>query len=204
LDQLVRDGKVRYLGFSNWSPWKVAAACDIQKANGLAPFTHGQMHYSLLGRDIEREVIPMMRHYGLGLTVWGPLASGFLTGKYTPENLTDPENRIAGADYLPFDKQAGFRLVEVMRAIAAGHMASVAQVAIAWLLAKSVVSSVILGAAKLHQLEDNLAAVNVELTHDELTELDKHTTLPPSYPHWFQNFSLDRAAMAAVGLIVRS
>lgn len=87
LDDVVRSGKARYLGFSNWSPWKVAAAAEIQRANGLAPFTHGQMNYSLVGRDVERDVIPMMDRYGMGLTVWSPLASGFLSGKYTRESL---------------------------------------------------------------------------------------------------------------------
>src|ERR1700694_3658633 len=93
LDAIVRAGKVRYLGFSNWSAWKAAAALEIQKAQALAPFTHGQMHYSLLSRDVERDVSPMMRRYGLGLTVWSPLASGFLSGKYTPETLSSPDNR---------------------------------------------------------------------------------------------------------------
>jgi aryl-alcohol dehydrogenase-like predicted oxidoreductase len=145
LDAVVRAGKVRYLGFSNWSAWKAAAALEIQKANGLAAFTHGQMYYSLLGRDVERDVIPMMRRYGLGLTVWSPLASGFLSGKYTRESLKDPANRLSGFDILPFDKAQGFALVERMRLIAAAHGASVAQVAIAWLLARARVSSVIIG-----------------------------------------------------------
>jgi len=131
LDAVVRAGKVRYLGYSNWSAWKAAAALEIQKANGLAPFTHGQMHYSLLGRDVERDVIPMMGRHGLGLTVWSPLASGFLSGKYTRETLSDPDNRISGFDLFPFDKDKGFKLVERVRAIAAKHDASVAQVAIA-------------------------------------------------------------------------
>src|SRR6202011_1730650 len=136
-------------------------ALEIQKANGLAPFTHGQMHYSLLGRDVERDVIPMMRRYGLGLTVWSPLPSGFLSGKYTRETLSDPDNRISGFDLLPFDKDQGFKLVERMRAISAEHDASVAQVAIAWLGGKNAVTSGLVGATKLHQLDDNLAAVNL-------------------------------------------
>jgi aryl-alcohol dehydrogenase-like predicted oxidoreductase len=105
LDVLVQAGKVRCLGFSNWSAWKVAAAIEIQCAAGPAAFTHGQMHYSLLGRDVEPDVIPMMRRYGLGLTVWSPLASGFLSGKYTRETLSAPDNRYSGFDILPFDKQ---------------------------------------------------------------------------------------------------
>lgn len=185
LDAVVRAGKVRYLGFSNWSAWKVAAAMEIQKANGLAPFTHGQMYYSLLGRDVERDVIPMMRHYGLGLTVWSPLAAGFLTGKYTRDNLSNPDTRYSGFDILPFDKEQGFLLVERMRPIAAAHGASVAQVAIAWLLARNAVTSVIIGATKTNQLTDNLGAANVELTPDEIAKLDAATPLPVVYPNWF-------------------
>jgi aryl-alcohol dehydrogenase-like predicted oxidoreductase len=185
LDAVVRSGKVRYIGFSNWSAWKVAAAMEIQKANGLARFTHGQMHYSLLGRDVERDVIPMMGRYGLGLTVWSPLASGFLSGKYTRENLADPDNRYSGFDILPFDKEHGFRLVERMKVIADAHRASVAQVAIAWLLAKEAVTSVLLGASKPHQLADNLGAVDLVLSDANVAALDAATPLSPVYPNWF-------------------
>ena len=192
LDAVVRSGKVRYLGFSNWSAWRVAAAVEIQRANGLARFTHGQMHYSLLGRDVERDVVPMMRRYGLGLTVWSPLSSGFLSGKYTRESLSDPANRYSGFDILPFDKEHGFRVVDRLRTIAASHKASVAQVALAWLLARDCVTSVILGASQLRQLEDNLGAVNVKLTAEELAELDAATPLAPVYPNWFNDTLVDR------------
>jgi aryl-alcohol dehydrogenase-like predicted oxidoreductase len=192
LDDIVRAGKVRYLGFSNWSAWTVAAALEFQRNNGLAPFTHGQMYYSLLGRDIEREVLPMMRHYGLGLTVWSPLAFGFLSGKYRPETLDDPQGRYSGFDILPFDRDAAFVLVERMRAIATRHDASVAQVALAWLLAKDAVSSVILGATKPEQLDDNMTSARLALTAGDLAELDVATPLPPSYPHWCQTKFNDR------------
>ncbi|HEY1723440.1 MAG TPA: aldo/keto reductase [Magnetospirillaceae bacterium] len=198
LDAVVKAGKVRYLGFSNWSAWKVAAAMEIQKANGLAPFSHGQMHYSLLGRDVERDVIPMMRRYGLGMTVWSPLASGFLSGKYTRANLADTDNRIAGFDIMPFDKEHGFALVEEMRTIAAAHTASVAQAAIAWLLAKSAVSSVILGATKPTQLADNLAAADLVLTAAEIVQLDAKTTPAPVYPNWFIDRMGDQPAADAL------
>jgi aryl-alcohol dehydrogenase-like predicted oxidoreductase len=198
LDSLVRAGKVRYLGFSNWSAWKVAAALELQKANHLAPFTHGQMYYSLLGRDVERDVIPMMARYGLGLTVWSPLASGFLSGKYTRETLKDPDNRYSGFDFLPFDKEMGFALVERMRTIANAHQASVAQVAIAWLLAKSAVTSVILGASKLSQLEDNIGAIDLTLTAAELAQLDELTETPLPYPNWFLRNLADKPAREAL------
>lgn len=185
LDSLVRSGKVRYLGFSNWSAWKAAAAMELQKTHSLAPFTHGQMHYSLLSRDVERDVVPMMRRYGLGMTVWSPLSSGFLTGKYTRETLSNPENRFSGFDLLPFDKEKGFELVERLKTLAAKRGASVAQLAIAWLLARPSVTSIILGATKAHQLEDNLAAADVQLTTAEIGELDAVTGLPACYPNWF-------------------
>ena len=198
LDTVVRAGKVRYLGFSNWSAWKVAASMEIQKANGLAPFTHGQMHYSLLGRDVERDIVPMMRRYGLGLTVWSPLSSGFLSGKYTRESLADPGNRYSGFDILPFDKEHGFRLVDRMRAIAASHSASVAQVALGWLLSRPGVTSVIIGASKLQQLEDNLGSVDVKLTPAELAELDAATPLAAVYPNWFNDNLVDRPLLEAL------
>jgi aryl-alcohol dehydrogenase-like predicted oxidoreductase len=199
LDAVVRAGKVRYLGFSNWSAWKAAAALEIQRANGLAPFTHGQMYYSLVGRDVERDVIPMMRRYGLGLTVWSPLASGFLSGKYTRQSLSDPDNRLSGFDILPFDKERGFELVEGLRPIAAAHGASVAQVAIAWLLARPGVSSVIVGSTKVTQLEDNLRAAAITLTAAQIAALDAATALAPVYPNFFtDNIAPDRALAQAL------
>jgi aryl-alcohol dehydrogenase-like predicted oxidoreductase len=198
LDSLVRSGKVRYLGFSNWSAWKVSAALEIQKANGLAPFTHGQMNYSLLGRDVERDVIPMMQRYGLGLTVWSPLAAGFLTGKYTPQTLADPETRYSGFDILPFDKEKGFALVDKMRRIADAHRSSTAQIALAWLLNKDIVSSVIVGASKMGQIEDNLGAADLDLTAEDLAVLDSATSLAPVYPNWAIDRSVDQRLAKAL------
>jgi aryl-alcohol dehydrogenase-like predicted oxidoreductase len=199
LDQAVSSGKVRYIGFSNWSAWKVAASLEIQRANGLAPFTHGQMNYSLLGRDVERDVIPVLRRYRLGLTVWSPLASGFLSGKYTRETLSDPESRYSGFDILPFDKEKAFLLVDRMRRIAKAHDASVAQVALAWLLAKDAVTSIILGASKQAQLDDNLGVLNTKLDADELAELDAATAFAPAYPNWFtEGVAVDQQVVKAL------
>lgn len=181
-DALVRAGKVRYLGFSNWSAWKAAAAMEIQKANGLAPFTHGQMYYSLLGRDVERDMLPMMRRYGLSLNVWSPLAYGFLGGSYTREDLLRPDNRFSNFDMLKFDRERGFALLDLMRRIANARSASVAQVAIAWLLGRPGVGSVLLGATKLHQLEDNLGAADLKLGAEDIAELDAATAIMPIYP----------------------
>ena len=184
LDAIVRAGKARYLGVSNWSAWKVAAAIELQRANGWAPFSHVQMMYSLLGRGIEHEVLPMLRRYGLGLTAWSPLAGGFLSGKYTRETLADPDNRLSGFDMIPFDKDKGFALVETLRSIGEAHGASVAQIALAWVLASKQVSSVIIGASKLPQLDDNIAAADVVLTADELALLGSVTRPEMQYPAW--------------------
>lgn len=199
LDGLVRSGKVRYLGFSNWSAWKAAAALEFQAANGLAPFTHGQLYYSLLGRDIERDFVPMSRRYGTGITAWSPLAMGFLSGKYTRESLKDADNRYSGVDFLPFDKDMAFALVERMRVIAKSHGATVAQVAIAWLLSREAVTSVLVGAAKRSQLDDNLKAVDVELSGAELAELDAATPLAPVYPSWYTGIFADQPLAQALG-----
>lgn len=182
LDTIVRQGKARYLGVSNWPAWQIAAAVELQRRHGWAPFSHAQLMYSLLTRDIEAEVMPMLRHYGLGVTAWSPLAGGFLTGKYDWESLKDPDNRLSGFDMIPFDKTQGFALVDRLREIGAAHDASVAQVALAWVLAKPIVASVIFGASKAGQLDDNLAAVNVALSAEELAELDAATAVATRYP----------------------
>lgn len=182
LDTIVKHGKARYLGVSNWPAWKIAAAVELQRKNGWAQFTHAQMMYSLVGRGVEEEAVPMMRHYGIGLTAWSPLAGGFLSGKYSWESLKDPANRLSGFDWIPFDKAKAFDLIERMRAMGAERGATVAQVALAWVLSKSVVSSVILGASKMWQLDDNLAAADLALTPEELGELDTLTAETERYP----------------------
>jgi len=133
----------------------------------------------------------MMKEYGLGMTVWSPLTSGFLSGKYTRENLSDKDNRFSGFDMIPFDKEFGFKLVDRMRDVAGRHKASVAQVALAWLLSRPAVSSVIVGASKPHQLDDNLGAVNVRLAIDEITMLDEFTKPRAIYPNWFNEMTVD-------------
>ena len=185
LDAIVRAGKARYLGVSNWPAWKVAAALELQRANGWAPFTHAQMLYSLMNRDIEEEFLPMARRYGLGITSWSPLGGGFLTGKYTRENSGGPDDRLASHDELPLDREMGFRLLDTMRAVAERHGASIAQIALAWLLSKDQVSSVTLGATKIHQLDDNLAAVDVSLADDEIAAMDAISAPRRGYPGFF-------------------
>jgi len=191
LNDLVHSGKVRYIGYSNWPAWRAAAALQIQKERGWAQFTSGQMYYSLLGRDVEHEVVPFMRAAGLSLNVWSPLAGGFLSGKYTRETLHQSDHRLSGFDFLPFDKEHGFHVVEKMGDIAQAHQSSIAQIAIAWLFAKPVVGSVIIGASKVSQLEDNLAAIEIKLSESDLGALDKITAPPRLYPHWFNDSTID-------------
>lgn len=192
LNDLVRAGKVRYLGFSNWAAWKAATALQMQKANGWAEFTSGQMYYSLVGRDVEHDVVPFMNYAGLSMNVWSPLAGGFLSGKYTENNSQDDEdNRLSGPEFLPIDRQSGFKVIERMRSMAKEHEASVAQVALAWLLSKPIVSSIIVGASKLHQLEDNLRAAELKLSASVVAELDALTAPTVLYPHWFNTNLVD-------------
>lgn len=198
LDDIVRSGKVRYLGFSNWSAWAASAALEIQLANGWAPFTHGQMYYSLLCRDVEHDVLPMMERYGLGMTVWSPLSGGFLSGKYTRDNLKDPGNRRGGFDFPPVDLEQGFKVVEALRAIAERHQATVAQVALAWLLANPGVTSVIVGASSLEQFDSNVAVLKVDLSDAELEQLDGLTELAPRYPNWFADMMSEDAMRTAM------
>ena len=198
LDELVTQGKVRYIGFSNWSAWRAAAALEFQNSNGLARFITGQMYYSLVGRDIENDVIPMMRHYGVGMMAWSPLAQGFLTGRITPENLEDGDHRLASFDFLPYDKKKGFALVDQLRTIAAKKDCSPAQVALAWLLAKPEATSITIGASKIAHLEDNLGAIQVELSTDDLATLDAAMPPPRVYPNWFTDATTDQAHKQAL------
>jgi len=198
LENLVSRGLVRYVGFSNFTAWQAAKFLGIQKQRGCAPFVAAQMYYSLVGRDLEHEVVPFCQDAGIGIVVWSPLASGFLSGRYTRQDPTGGKGRIATFDILPIDKEKGYDLIERMHAMADYHHASVAQIALAWLLGKPYVSTILVGASKLAQLDDNLGAANVALTNDELAELDRLTAPTPLYPNWFQTFATDAAVRDAV------
>jgi len=199
LDAVVRAGKVRYIGYSNWPAWLVATAIQMQRTNGWARFTHGQMYYSLLGRDVERDTVQMMDHYGLGMSIWSPLAFGFLAGKYTREDMQKDENRFSNTDWLNFDKDTAFALLPVMEEIAGEAGCSMAQLAVAWLLTRDKVDTVILGATKTHQLEDNLGAVDVALSAEQLARLDQATAIAPLYPssNWVEIDGLVRKRLGA-------
>lgn len=183
LDEVVRAGMVRYIGFSNWPAWKAAAAMSFQRANGLAQFCHGQVHYSLVSRDVEFDYLPMAEHYGIGTTVWSPLAMGYLSGKLSGGGDEEPK-RHEQIDFIPFDRDRGVATLDCLRTIADAHAASCAQVALAWLLAKRGVSSVILGASKLEHLQDSIRATDLVLASDELGALDQITQGRAPYPLW--------------------
>lgn len=199
LDAVVKAGKVRYIGYSNWPAWLVATAIQMQRANGWAQFSHGQMYYSLLGRDVERDTVAMMEHYGLGMAVWSPLAFGFLAGKYTPEDMQQDENRFSNTDWLNFDKDRAFALLPVMEQIAKDAGCSMAQLAVAWLLTRDKVDTVLLGATKTHQLKDNLGAVDVKLSDEQLAKLNEATAISSLYPssNWVEIDGLVRKRLGA-------
>ena len=191
LDELVQQGKVRYLGCSNLMAWQLMKALGISRAEGLERFRCTQSYYSLAGRELEREMIPLLEEQGVGLLVWSPLAGGFLSGKFTRDK-EGGEGRRASFDFPPIDKEKAFDVVDVMWKIAEDHGASVAQVALAWVLANAAVTSVIIGARKLTQLDDNLGAVELSLSDDELQALDEVSRLPVEYPVWMDVFPSDR------------
>lgn len=198
LNDLVRQGKVRYVGFSNWPAWRAALALGLQRQHGWAQFKAAEVYYSLVGRDVEQEIRPFAIEAGIGLLIWSPLASGFLSGKYSRQNPQGDGGRLTGFDILPVDKERGYDLLETMKQIAAAHGATAAQVAIAWLLTRTAVSSVLLGATKLSQLEDNLTAAQWSLTEDELKALDEQTRPTVIYPNWFNARIFDAQARKAL------
>ncbi len=198
LDNLVQRGLVRYVGYSNFSAWQSAKFLGIQKQNNYSPFVAAQMYYSLLGRDLEYEIAPFCQDAGIGIVVWSPLAGGFLTGRYTREDPKGGGGRLSGFDILPYDRDKAFDLVDQMRSIAKRHNASVTQIALAWLLAKSYVATILLGASKVAQLDDNLGASDVTLTADEVQALDSATAPRPIYPNWFHDRTLDATVSRAL------
>ncbi|MDM8520614.1 aldo/keto reductase [Anaerolineales bacterium HSG6] len=187
LDDLVRSGKVRHIGCSNLAAWQLMKALGISEFRNLERFVSIQSYYSVAGRDLEREIVPVLKDQNVGLLVWSPLAGGFLSGKFTREGQDD-EARRANFDFPPIEKERAYNCVEAMQEIATNHEVSIAQVALGWLLHQDVVTSVIIGAKRMEQLEDNLKAVDLELSADELAKLDEVSQLPPEYPGWMIGF----------------
>ena len=191
LDDLVRSGKVRYIGCSNLEAWMMMKSLAISSAQGLERFRCTQSYYSLVGRELERQIIPLLKDQKLGLLVWSPLAGGFLSGKFTRTG-GDENARRAKFDFPPVNKDKGFDVLDVLVAVAGRHGVSAAQIALAWLLAKDVVTSVIIGARKLSQLDDNLKAIDVVLTEEDVKALDEVSKLAAEYPAWMDVLGNDR------------
>jgi aryl-alcohol dehydrogenase-like predicted oxidoreductase len=199
LDDVVRQGKVRYIGYSNFPAWKAAKMIGIQQQHNYARFVAAQMYYSLLGRDLEQEVVPFVEDAGIGVLVWSPLAGGFLSGKYTRENPSPEGARLNEFKIPPIDVEQGYDVVDAIKSIAQAHSASPAQVAIAWILTKPFISSIIVGANKMHQLEDNLKAVDLTLSDAEIHQLDTLTAPRSLYPGWMQTMGWDAKVKTALG-----
>lgn len=199
LEDVVRSGKVRYIGLSNHAAWQIMKALGISERRGWARFESVQAYYSLAGRELEREIVPLALDQGLGILVWSPLAGGLLSGKFS-ENAKGPEGaRRTEFDFPPVDRPRAFRAVEAMRPIAKAHGVSVARIALAWLLHQPAVASVIVGAKTTEQLSDNIAASDVRLSPEELKVLDEASAIPKEYPGWmFDRQNMDRQPGGAI------
>jgi aryl-alcohol dehydrogenase-like predicted oxidoreductase len=185
LNDLVRAGKVRYIGLCNMSAWQIMKSLGVSAHHGWEKFCSVQAYYTIAGRDLEREIVPLLNDQGMGLMVWSPLAGGLLSGKFKAADDKGPSGaRRVAFDFPVVDKDRAFRCVDAMRPMAAARDVSVAQIALAWLLTKPFVSTVIIGAKSMDQLRDNIAATRVRLSDEELTTLDSVSQLPPEYPGW--------------------
>jgi aryl-alcohol dehydrogenase-like predicted oxidoreductase len=198
LDACVRAGKVRYIGLCNLPAWEIAKALGISALRSLARFESVQAYYSIAGRDLEREIVPLAKDQHLAILPWSPLAGGILSGKFSRDGGGPAGARRTKFDFPPVDRERAYRVIDVMRPIATAHSVSVARVALAWLLQQSAVTSVIIGARTDEQLMDNLGAVDVRLTDEELTALAGVSALPAEYPGWMlERQTADRASVIA-------
>lgn len=184
LENVVRAGKVRYIGVSNHPAWHVIKANGTAEQMGWSKFVASQNYYTIAGRDIERELIPMLRHEGISLMPWSPLAGGFLTGKYTRRQEKAGNSRRDDFDFPPLNKQKAYDIIDVLIRIGKSHGTSAARIALAWMLNKPGVTSIIIGAKNKDQLIDNIASTELELSDEEMNELDRISELEPEYPGW--------------------
>lgn len=184
LDDLVKSGKVRYIGCSNLAAWQLMKALAFSTYNNFSKFVSLQAYYTIAGRDLERELAPLLMDQKLGLMVWSPLAGGLLSGKYGRGKEGPEDSRRVSFDFPPVNKEKAYDIIDVMTSMAEEKGISVAQLALAWLLHQPVVTSVIIGAKKIEQLDDNLKAIDVVLSHDDLSKLDEISKLQPEYPGW--------------------
>jgi len=185
LDDVVRQGKVRYIGLSNFMSWQAATAVMLQERLGLEKYVTAQMHYSLVGRGIEYEFQSFAEYHNVGILVWSPLAGGFLTGKYSRDSPAPAGTRFAEAgSFVPFDKETGYRVVDALKEVAGRYDVSPARAALSWVLGRSAVSSVIVAARKAEQLEDNICAVDLRLSKEDVRLLDTASDPGVPYPKW--------------------
>jgi aryl-alcohol dehydrogenase-like predicted oxidoreductase len=188
LNDLVKSGKIRYIGLCNMAAWQIMKALGISRLNRWNEFASVQAYYSIAGRDLEREVFPLVQDQKLGLMIWSPLAGGFLSGKFKRDQAPPGGSRRTTFDFPPLNKDKAFNCLDAMEPIAKAHSVSVAQVALAWILSKQQVSSIIIGARRIEQLKDNLAATKLVLSEAELKILDEASALPQEYPGWMLAF----------------
>src|SRR5258705_12674465 len=188
LDTLVQQGKVRYIGCSNWQAWKIAKAHGISEFRNLARLDTLQAYYSIAGRDLEREIVSLLESEKIGLLVWSPLAGGLLFGKISRTDQKPADSRRTHYDLLLVDKNRAWKILDVMAPMAKAHGCSPARLSLAWLLAKPVVTSVIIGAKRLDQSKDNLAPLELTRTPTDLRQLDEVSALDPEYPGWVLPF----------------
>jgi aryl-alcohol dehydrogenase-like predicted oxidoreductase len=196
LDDCVRAGKVRYVGCSNLAAWQIAKSLWIADKRNLARFECVQAYYSIAGRDLEREIVPLVNDQKLGVLPWSPLAGGMLSGKFR-RNAKAPEGaRRVTFDFPPVNREKAYDIIEAMDPIAKEHGVSVARVALAWLLHKPHVTSVIIGAKTMEQLQDNLATTSLRLSDEEMKKLDAVSALTPEYPQWMiERLGADRLGL---------
>jgi aryl-alcohol dehydrogenase-like predicted oxidoreductase len=205
LEDVVRRGWVRYVGYSNYPTWQAATMLERQRARGFAPMVAAQMYYSLLGRDLEIEHVPFAQANGIGTVVWSPLASGFLTGKYTRDNPTGNGGRLNDFDFIPLDKERAYDAIERLRELATARGTTIAQLALAWLLHRPAVDVVLIGASTPAQFTENAKAATLELTPDEQMILDGLAPPARPYPAWFSDrIGPDQLVAAAVGHVDHS
>lgn len=184
LDTLVQHGHVRYIGVSNWAAWQIAKALGISERLGLARFESLQAYYTIAGRDLEREIVPMLKSENVGLMVWSPLAGGLLSGKYKRDGSSSEQGRRTNFQFPPVNMERAHDCIDAMAKMAETKGVTIAQIALAWLLHQKVVTTVIVGAKRIEQLDDNIAATQVKLNDDELAALDEVSQLASEYPGW--------------------
>jgi aryl-alcohol dehydrogenase-like predicted oxidoreductase len=189
LDSLVQSGKVRYIGASNLAAWQLMKALDYSHYNKTSKFVSLQAYYTIAGRDLERELVPLILDQKIGLMVWSPLAGGLLSGKYNRDKMKDAEGRRVNFDFPPVNKDRAFDIVDILQPMAKAKNTSVAGLAIGWLLQQPAVTTVIIGANKMEQLEDNLKSVELKFTVEEMEQINKVSMLPPEYPGWMLEFT---------------